>query len=329
MPYRHLLAARLRGRNERLDEPSGSRRERRTDARPPLRLHVLRHNPQDPASVRASRRSSSPSRRHDLFVALNEVRATLDPSLQFDFVCRAGICGSCGMLVDGRPRLACRTLTRDLGPDINARAAAGVRADRRPLGEHRQMDARHGRAARDLGARGRSVDCDRIEQRMEPDRAEEIYELDRCIECGCCVAGCGTARMRPDFVGAVGITRSPASGSTRRDSEPTRTTTCSFGTDDGVFGWHDPAGCEDVAQKAAARRSSRSSAAGCRHRVGARLHQLGRSAPRRCLCITRRPLKQFRPSHPAGPVMPLVKAFAGWRPVTAAPRTWSPRPTTW
>ena len=41
-----------------------------------------------------------------LFLALNEIRDTQAPSLQFDFVCRAGICGSCGMLINGRPGLA-------------------------------------------------------------------------------------------------------------------------------------------------------------------------------------------------------------------------------
>ena len=51
-----------------------------------------------------------------LFIALTEIREKLDPSLQFDFVCRAGICGSCSMLVNGRPALACRTLTQNL-PD--------------------------------------------------------------------------------------------------------------------------------------------------------------------------------------------------------------------
>jgi fumarate reductase iron-sulfur subunit len=44
----------------------------------------------------------------------------------------------------------------------------------------------------------------RLEARMDPELADQIYELDRCIECGCCVAACGTARMREDFVGAVG-----------------------------------------------------------------------------------------------------------------------------
>ena len=53
-----------------------------------------------------------------LFIALTEIQEKQDPSLQFDFVCRAGICGSCAMMVNGRPTLACRTLTRDVGPEI-------------------------------------------------------------------------------------------------------------------------------------------------------------------------------------------------------------------
>ena len=60
---------------------------------------------------------------------------------------------------------------------------------------------------------------------MEPELADKIYELDRCIECGCCVAACGTARMREDFVGAVGLNRSRASASTRATRAPTTTTT--------------------------------------------------------------------------------------------------------
>ena len=53
-----------------------------------------------------------------LFIALNEIREKQDPSLQFDFVCRAGICGSCAMVINGGPTLACRTLTKNLGPEI-------------------------------------------------------------------------------------------------------------------------------------------------------------------------------------------------------------------
>ena len=53
-----------------------------------------------------------------LYIALNVIREKFDPELSFDFVCRAGICGSCGMLVNGTPALACRTLTRDFADGV-------------------------------------------------------------------------------------------------------------------------------------------------------------------------------------------------------------------
>lgn len=42
---------------------------------------------------------------------------------------------------------------------------------------------------------------------MDNEKAIKIFELDRCIECGCCVAACGTALMRKDFIGATAINR--------------------------------------------------------------------------------------------------------------------------
>ena len=84
-----------------------------------LEIRVLRYNQSDPAS--APRMQSYELEEADgmtLFIALNEIREKLDASLAFDFVCRAGICGSCGMLIDGRPALACRTLTKNLGTKI-------------------------------------------------------------------------------------------------------------------------------------------------------------------------------------------------------------------
>ena len=45
--------------------------------------------------------------------ALNYVREELDPSLAFRWSCRMGICGSCGMSVDGKPSLTCQDLIND------------------------------------------------------------------------------------------------------------------------------------------------------------------------------------------------------------------------
>lgn len=38
-----------------------------------------------------------------------------DPGLSFRRSCRSGICGSCAVSIDGRPRLACQTILNDLG----------------------------------------------------------------------------------------------------------------------------------------------------------------------------------------------------------------------
>ena len=84
-----------------------------------IHLHILRYNPADPASVpRMQTYELEQTEGMTLFIALTEIREKQDPSLQFDFVCRAGICGSCGMVINGRPGLACRTLTKNVGPEI-------------------------------------------------------------------------------------------------------------------------------------------------------------------------------------------------------------------
>src|SRR5574342_487029 len=84
-----------------------------------LKISILRFNPREPGSVpRMVTYELDEAENMTLFIALNEIREKQEPSLQFDFVCRAGICGSCGMMINGRPTLACRTLTKSLEPEI-------------------------------------------------------------------------------------------------------------------------------------------------------------------------------------------------------------------
>jgi succinate dehydrogenase/fumarate reductase-like Fe-S protein len=74
------------------------------------------------------------------------------------------------------------------------------------------------------------------EERMDNALAEEIYELERCIECGCCVAGCGTANMRADFVGAVAMNRIARFMMDPRDQRSEGAYFEIVGTDEGIFG---------------------------------------------------------------------------------------------
>jgi succinate dehydrogenase / fumarate reductase iron-sulfur subunit len=47
-----------------------------------------------------------------------KVKELAAPSLAWRSSCRMGICGSCGMLVNGRPRLACNTQVGELRSDV-------------------------------------------------------------------------------------------------------------------------------------------------------------------------------------------------------------------
>ncbi|WP_212758208.1 fumarate reductase iron-sulfur subunit [Usitatibacter palustris] len=216
-----------------------------------LKFHILRYNPRDIASVpRMQTYEIEEADGMTLFIALNEIRERQDPSLQFDFVCRAGICGSCAMMINGRPTLACRTVTKNLGLETTLAPLPVFEL----IGD---LSVNTGKWMRQMSERletwvhekAGAVDISRIEAPMDAGLAEQIYELDRCIECGCCVAGCGTARMRADFVGAVGLNKIARF---RLDPRDTRTDADYYeliGDDNGVFGCMSLLACHDVCPK--------------------------------------------------------------------------------
>ena len=216
-----------------------------------LAIRILRCNPLEPeVAPHMQTYELDDAAGMTLFIALNEIREKQDPSLQFDFVCRAGICGSCAMLIDGRPGLACRTLTKNLGTEITLAPLPVFEL----IGD---LSVNTGKWMRGMSERLQAwvhqqesnPDLTRLAARMEPELAEQIYELDRCIECGCCVAGCGTARMREAFVGAVGLNKVARF---RLDPRDTRTDDDFYeliGDDNGIFGCMSLLGCHDVCPK--------------------------------------------------------------------------------
>ena len=160
-----------------------------------LKISILRFNPQDPESVpHMQTYELEESDSMTLFIALNELRDTQDPTLQFDFVCRAGICGSCAMMINGKPGLACRTLTRDLPTEFTLA----------PL---------------------------------------------PAFERGCCIAGCGTVRIRPDFVGGVGIHKIARFRLDPRDTRNDADYYDIVGDESGVFGCMSLLACHDFCPK--------------------------------------------------------------------------------
>jgi len=190
-----------------------------------LKISILRFDPHDPEDFpHMETFEVEEADGMTLFIALNEIREHHDNSLKFDFVCRAGICGSCSMLVNGRPTLACRTLTAKLDEEFTLAPL--------PLFELiGDLSVYTGKWMRGLNER------------------LETCELDRCVECGCCVAGCGTAKMNPYFVGAVGLNKIARYQLDPRDKRSDDDYYELVGNEDGVFGCMTLLGCEDVCPK--------------------------------------------------------------------------------
>ena len=215
-----------------------------------LTFEVFRYNPQDPASrphMQTFEIEEVPYM--SLFMALNEIRETYDPSLQFDFACRSAICGSCGMMVNGKPSLACRTQTSDLPERIRLYPLPVFEL----VGD---LSVDTGVWFREMAEKSEAwihakeaFDPEAIEDRMDNELAQKIYDSDRCIECGCCIASCGAANVRPGFAGPAGLNRIARFAMDPRDTRDDDEWFEVISTEDGVFGCIGMMACHDVCPK--------------------------------------------------------------------------------
>ena len=82
---------------------------------------------------------------------LHYIKENLDASLVWRYSCRMGICGSCGMLLNGRPTLACNTQILHIADGSHRRSFAELSRssatscpDLRPMfDKHRSLEPVH------------------------------------------------------------------------------------------------------------------------------------------------------------------------------------------
>ena len=215
-----------------------------------LRVEIFRYNPEDENSephTDVFELDETPFM--TLYIALNQIREKQDPGLQFDFACRSAICGSCAMMVNGRPALACRTLTSDLPEKIQLYPLPTFKL----IGD---LSVDTGTWFREMAEKTEAwihermpFDPDAVEERMSDDVAAAIYEGDRCIECGCCVASCGLANVDDNFLAGAGLNRVARFMMDPRDSRSDSEWFDVVAGDQGVFACIGMMACEDVCPK--------------------------------------------------------------------------------
>jgi len=140
--------------------------------------------------------------------ALMEIKRNVDGSLAFRKSCAHGVCGSDAMVIDGKERLACKTLVRD----VTETDGATVRIE----------PARHQPVQRDLMVK-QDLFFDNYKkvkpffvanEAKRPASGEFIQSQDeraviddatKCILCGACFSACPVLDKNPDFIGPAAI----------------------------------------------------------------------------------------------------------------------------
>jgi succinate dehydrogenase / fumarate reductase iron-sulfur subunit len=140
---------------------------------------------------------------------LHRIKETQDPTLAFRFSCRMGVCGSCAMLINGKPTLACNTqildvtqsvlpvaplpnfsIIRDLVPDLVPMFEVHQRVQ--PFikrGDQKEMEQPSG------------------EYFQSPHQLEKFLQFTYCIKCGACMAACPTMATDRQYLGPMPLTQ--------------------------------------------------------------------------------------------------------------------------
>lgn len=136
---------------------------------------------------------------------LNYIKDRLDGSLSFRWSCRMGICGSCGMMVNGDPALTCGTFLADYAPGpvrvepltnfpVIRDLVVSIDDFMRKLPKVRPW------LIRDDEPGGSDT-----EFLQAPSQLDDFKQFSMCINCMLCYAACPVYAAEPDFLGPAVI----------------------------------------------------------------------------------------------------------------------------
>jgi succinate dehydrogenase / fumarate reductase iron-sulfur subunit len=168
-----------------------------------ITLKVLRANPAQQAERRYQTFQIPPEPGMTVLNALLYAKEKLDHSIAIRFSCRMASCGSCGMKINGLPRLACYTQVAEFGES----PITVEPLDHYPLVRDLVTDF-EGFFLAHQGIKPFLIRKDTVEQETsESEYALSQRELDDflqfsyCIKCGLCNAACPTMATDPLFTG--------------------------------------------------------------------------------------------------------------------------------
>jgi succinate dehydrogenase / fumarate reductase iron-sulfur subunit len=124
--------------------------------------------------------------------------------IAYEAGCLEEVCGSCSMLINGRPRQACTALVRNLIKDTGSNIITLAPFTKFPL--VRDLIVDRSSMFENLKRVHAWIDSDGSFDRgpgpkISPQKQEVMYSLSTCMTCGCCVEACPQVTDKTKFVG--------------------------------------------------------------------------------------------------------------------------------
>lgn len=142
--------------------------------------------------------------------AINYIKDHVDSSVAHRWSCRMAVCGSCGMMVDGEPKLTCKTALSDYGDSIKVEPLANFPIVRDLVVEMDGfMEKFESVKPWIVRAKERAEDMEALNERgtfsQSPAQLAAYKQFSMCINCMLCYAACPVVANEPEFLGPAAI----------------------------------------------------------------------------------------------------------------------------
>src|SRR5262249_18254890 len=139
--------------------------------------------------------------------ALNHIKDKQDGSLTYRWSCRMGICGSCGMMVNGEPKLACATFLSSYAGNEGTIRIEALRYFPVIRDLVTEMSGFLGKLKHVRPWLIRKVESRAPEREFlqTPEQLDRYKQFSMCINCTLCYSACPVVGLDPGFVGPAAI----------------------------------------------------------------------------------------------------------------------------
>lgn len=170
-----------------------------------IKLEVTRYCPERDAAP-AFQNYDVPLRKDWVVLdALNYIKDKIDGSLTFRWSCRMGVCGSCGMMVNGEPKLTCATFLSPYAPGpVRVEPLRYFPVVRDLVIEMTDFMAKL-REVKPWIIRKDEKPFSEGEFLQTPEQLDVYKQFSMCINCMLCYAACPVYGLDPLFLGPAAI----------------------------------------------------------------------------------------------------------------------------